>query len=104
MWRVDLQVDGLSIDALVVSRDACRLILNLPFDVGKVVESSTGDMMKLCPFPLSGHARRRMKNVHLVIGGFAVPLGGDVDQLKDERPSSDDATTAWQEIPSDDIL
>ena len=83
MWRVDLQVDGLSIDALIVPCDACRLVLNLPFDVGEVVEPSTRDVMKLCPLSLSGHARRRMRHVHLVIGGFVVPFGGYVDQLKD---------------------
>lgn len=53
---VDLEVDGLSVDAFVVTGDSGRLVLNLALYITKVVESSVGDMVKLCPFGATGSA------------------------------------------------
>jgi hypothetical protein len=53
MRRIDFEVYGLPVDAFIVSGNSCRLCLDFPFDLGKVIKSSARDMMELCPLLLS---------------------------------------------------
>jgi len=50
MRGVNFEVDGLSVDALVVTSYPGSLILDLPLYVLEVREPTIWDMMKLCPF------------------------------------------------------
>jgi hypothetical protein len=47
---VDLEVDGLPVDALVGASNPGRLVLDLTLDVGKVCEFPVGDVVELGPF------------------------------------------------------
>lgn len=70
MRRVDLQVYGLPVDTLVVTRYPGSLILNLPLHVEKLVKLAPGYMVKLCPFLLTLHACRGMRHMDLVVFGL----------------------------------
>jgi hypothetical protein len=50
MWGVYFEVDGLPVDALIVTSYPGRLILDLSFYVLEVCKPTIGDMVKLCPF------------------------------------------------------
>lgn len=54
MGRVDFEVDGLPVDALIATGDSCGFILNLSLDIGKVIETSVRDMMELGPLGSPG--------------------------------------------------
>lgn len=101
MRRVNLQVDRTPVDSLVASSNSSSLRLNLPTNLGKVVEPSVGLVKELSEFyrlwrrSITGRLGRRF--------GF-VFIAGDVDQLKNERTTSDNSGTARKEIPSDDVL
>jgi len=100
---VDLQVDGLPVDALVVSCYPRRLVLDLAFDVGKVVEALARDVEKLSPFLLAGYACGCVWYVDLVIVVF-VAFAREVDELEDERPACDDTAATGKEVLADDVL
>jgi len=104
MRRVYLQVDRLSIDALVVSCYPGSLCLDLPFYLGKVIKSPPGYMMELSPFLLSSYTSGSMWDVDFIIGGLVVSLAGKIYELKNERSSSDDAASSRKEISADDVL
>lgn len=104
MRGVDLEVDGLAVDALVVPGDARRLGLDLALDLGEVVEPATRDVQKLAPFLLPGDAGWRVRHVHLVVLVGVVPLAGQVDELQNERAAGDDAAASGQEVSADDVL
>ncbi len=55
MRGVDLQVDRLSIYALIVSRYSCGFVLNLPLDFAKIVESPARDVIELTPLILPSY-------------------------------------------------
>lgn len=50
MGRVDFEVDGLPVDALVVASYPRGLILNLTLDVAKVCKPSVRNVDELGPF------------------------------------------------------
>lgn len=87
MWRVDLQIYGLPVNSLVVSCDSGRFIFNLPLHILKFREPSVGQVMELCPFGLRGHCVCCMGFPGLVIAG-------NIDELKNQRSSSDDTATS----------
>lgn len=97
MRRVDLEIDRLSIDTLIISRDPRRLILDLALDILKLGEPSVGQVVELCPFWLCSDGMCSMWLVGLVIGW-------DIDELEDERSTSNDTATSRQEISTNDIL
>jgi hypothetical protein len=103
MWRVNLQVDGLPVDALVASRYPRGLVLNLASDLAEVEELPSGDVEKLGPLLLAGNARRRMWDVDLIVVGF-VAFAGEVDKLEDERSTSYNAGTSGEEVLADNVL
>lgn len=49
MRRVDFEVNGLSVDALVAASNPGGFIFNLSLDIGKVIEPPVGDVMELSP-------------------------------------------------------
>jgi hypothetical protein len=42
--------------------------------------------------------------VYRIVSHLVVSIGGDVDELEDERPSGDNAAAAREEISADDVL
>jgi hypothetical protein len=104
MWRVDFQIDGLAVDALVVSCYPRRLGLDFALYLGEVVDSPAGNVKKLAPLLLSCYARRRMWDVYFVALVLVLALTGQVDELQDEWPPGNDAASSREEVPSDDIL
>jgi hypothetical protein len=101
MRGVDLEVDGLPIYAFVAPSYPRGLVLNLAFYIAKIVEPPIGNVMELGPFRPSCRAGRSVGIEMRVWDGIVVR---DVDQLKNEWPSGNDATTAREEIPADNIL
>ena len=82
MRRIDFEVYGLPVDAFIVSGNSCRLCLDFPFDLGKVIKSSARDMMELCPLLLSCYTCWSVWCVDFMIFWFVIALAGDIDELK----------------------
>ena len=104
MWRVDLQVDGLSVDALVAARYATGLALNLPLDILKVIPFPMRLMVEFCPLILPCYAGWRVWDVYFVMARLVVSAAWEVDELKDERSSSYDAAATREKVSADDVL
>lgn len=104
MRREDLQVDWLSIDALVASRDPCCLRFNLCLHLRKVFKLAPRLVVKLSPFVLAGNTRGRMGDVDLIRCGLIIAFTWDIDQLKNEWSSGDNAASSGQEIPSNYVF
>ena len=81
MRRVDLEMYRLSVDALVVPRNARGFVFYFSFDLRKVPELAARDMMKFCPLVLLRDAGRRVGYVDFMIFGLIGFLAGDVDEL-----------------------
>jgi hypothetical protein len=104
MRRVYLQADGLAIDPLVVPCNACRLILNLPLNLLKVIKHSARYMVKLCPFSLCGDRRRRMRYVDVVIAGLVVFVARNIDELQYQWSSGNDSGASGEKVTSNDVF
>lgn len=91
--RIDLEVDGLPVDALVATRDPTGFVFNLPFDFLKVVPSSARNVVELCPLVLSCYAGWSMRYMDFVIF-WPVLVAGDVDELENQRSSCDNAASS----------
>lgn len=74
---VDLEVDGLTVDALVAAGYTRRLVLDLTLDIAKVSEPPVRDVMKLGPLVSRSCSRVPEAGIECV---FSFVLG-DVDQL-----------------------
>lgn len=103
MGRVDLKVDGLTIDALVVSSNSGRLVLNLPLDLTEIVEATTGNVVELSPFVLTSNRGRGVWHVNLIAFG-SVGVAGDVDELQNQRTTSDDAASSWEKVATHNVF
>jgi hypothetical protein len=103
MGRVDLQIDGLTVDTLVISSDSGRLVLNLPLDLAKIVEATARDMVELSPLILASDRGRSVWHVNLIAFG-SVGVAGDVDELQDQRSTSDDAAASWKKVATNNVL
>ena len=105
MRRINLQVDWLPVDALVVSCYSRRLILDFTPNLGKVPKAAPGNVVELGPFLiLACYARRCMRNVYFVVGGFVVAFRGKIDELKDEWSPCYDAASSREEISANDVF
>lgn len=102
MRRVDFQVNGLSVDALVGAGNSRRLILDFSLDIYEIGVSSIGDVVELGPFSAARSSRRAV-GVVVGIGAWLVVLY-DVDELKDQRSSSHNAAASRQKVAADDVL
>ena len=102
--RVDLEINGLSVDSLVVSCYPRGLVLDLASDLGEVVVSPPRDVQELSPLLLPSNTRWGMRDVNFIVLVGIVAFAGEVDELEDERSSSDDAATSGQEVSTDDVL
>lgn len=103
MWRVYLQIDGLSVDTLVVPGNPRRLILDFAFHILEVRKLAPWDVMEFSPFALCFDAGRRMG--HMNFASFrCVIVAWDVDKLQNEGSPSNYAATPGQEVPTDNIL
>jgi len=100
MRRKDLEVDGLAIDALVVSCDSRRLVLNLSLDIAKIIESPVRDVMEFSPLVPSGLGRVPVTNIAV----FFPIIAGHIDELQDEGSPSNDAAATGKKISTNDIL
>jgi hypothetical protein len=102
--RVDLEVDGLAVDALVVSCYPGRLVLNLAPDLGEVVVPPAWDVEKLAPFLLASNACWGVGHMDLVVVVCILALAGEVDELQNQGPSGHDAAASGQEVSADNVL
>lgn len=66
MRGVYLQVNGLAVDALVVSSNPCCLILDFTLHILEVRELATWNVMEFCPFALRFDAGGRMGYVNII--------------------------------------
>lgn len=89
MRGVDLEVDRLTIDALVVTSDPGRLILDFTLDIGKVCESPARYVYELSPLRSASSCGRF---VGITLGVGRILVLGHVDQLQDQRSTGADAT------------
>lgn len=102
--RVDFEVDGLSVDALVTSCYPGRLILNLSLDLAKVIELAARNVTELAPLILTGYTGGSVWYIELIAFRLVLSLAWHIDELQNERSSGDDAASTRQEIPSDNVL
>lgn len=93
MWRVYLQIDGLSVDTLVVPGNPRRLILDLTFHILEVRELAPWDVMEFPPFALCLDAGGCMG--YMDFASFrCVIVARDVDKLQNEGSSSNYAAAS----------
>jgi len=45
-----------------------------------------------------------MRKGYSVVAGLVIAIDRDVDELEDEWSSSNDATTSWEKVASDDVF
>jgi hypothetical protein len=95
--RVNFEIYWLPVDALVIPRYSCGLVLNFPLNILKFCESSIRYVVELGPFWLCCY---RCPCVWF----RTIVVSGDVDELEDERPSSNDTTAPGQEISANYVL
>lgn len=103
MGRVDLQVDGLAVDALVVSSDSSSLVLNLSLDLAKVVEATARNVVELSTLVLASDRGWGVWHVDL-IALRSIGIAGDVDELQDKRSTGDDAASSRKKVATDDVF
>lgn len=103
MGRVDLQVDGLAVDALVVSSDSSSLVLNLSLDLAKVVEATARNVVELSPLVLASDRGWGVWHVDF-IALRSIGIAGDVDELQDKRSTGDDAASSRKKVATDDVF
>jgi len=84
MGRVDFQVDRSPVDALIVTGNPRCFCLDFPLDVVEIVVPLARLMQKLSKFRLFGVA---LPGVRLT----APFIVGGIDELKNERTTSDNA-------------
>lgn len=100
MRRVNLEVDGLSVDSLVTASDASRLVLDLTLHIAKVCVAAADNVMKLGPLGRAGLGRVAIVGIGVLYRLF----GLDVNELEDERSARDDAAATREEVAADNIL
>lgn len=98
MRRVNLQVDGWSIDSLIVSCYSRCFVLNFPLHILKLCKSPIGNVMKLGPFRLRSYTRCCMRFWCIFL------LWWHIDELQNEGSAGHDPTTTGKEVSADNIL
>lgn len=101
MGRVDLEVDGLSVNTLVGSGNSGGLVLNLALDVGEVVEASVGNVVELSPL---GASRRVGGAEAILYGLWCVLILGNIDELQNEGASGANTAASRQKISADNVF
>lgn len=102
--RVDFEVNGLSVDALVVACYSRRLILNLPFHFTEVVEAATHHVVELGPLILTSNTCGSVWDIDLIAIRFVVSGAWNIDELQNQRPARDNAASSGQKVPSYYVL
>jgi hypothetical protein len=75
MRRVDLEIDGLSVYALVASRNSCGFRFNLPLHLNEVIPAPSRMVVELGPFLID---REAPLGTSLCL---RIAVGGNVDEL-----------------------
>ena len=99
MRGVDLEIYRLSVYALVAPGNSRSLRLDFPLNLDKVVPAPPRMVVKLGPFLIAREVRLGSNSLW-----FRIAIGGNVDELEDERSPSDDSAPARQEISADNVL
>jgi hypothetical protein len=97
MWRIDFEIYRLPIDALIIACYSGRLVFNFPLDVLEFRKPSIRYVMELGPFWLCSYRGR-------CVSFWGIIVGGDVDELENERSSSNDATATRQKVSTNDVF
>lgn len=101
MGGVDLEVDGLAVNALVGTGNTGRLVLNLALNIGKVCKASVGNVVEFGPFGAAGGRGRAVGQRRRV--GHSIVIG-DVDELEDEGTTGDNAGATRQKVSADNVF
>jgi len=67
---VHLEVDRLSVDALIRASDSVGLVLDLPLDLLEVVEAAAWNVVELSPFFLSSNRFGSVRNMDRIVFGL----------------------------------
>jgi hypothetical protein len=102
--RIDLEVDRLAVDALVVSSNPRCFGFDLALNLGEVIEPPPRNVQELAPFLLACYAGWGMRDMDFVVLVGVVALARDVDELEDERSSSNDAAASGEKIPAHNVF
>ena len=97
MWRIDFEIYRLPIDALIIACYSRCLVFNFSLDVLKFRKPSIWYVVELSPFWLCSYRGR-------CVSFWGIIVSGDVDELEDERPSSNDTTAPGKEISANYIF
>lgn len=97
MRRIDFEIYRLPIDALIIACYSRRLVFNFPLDVLEFRKPSIRYVVELGPFWLCSYRSR-------CVSFWGIIFGGDVDELENERSSSNDATATRQKVSTDDVF
>jgi len=101
--RVDFQIHGLPVYALVAARYPCSLGLDLAFHLCEVIPPSAWDVVELCPFILPCNSSWCMRFMYFIVVR-SVALTGKIDELEYKGPPCDDAAASREKIPANDVL
>jgi hypothetical protein len=104
MRRVDLQVDWLAVDTFVVASNSRCFGFNLALNLGEVVEPPPRNVEEFSPLLLTCYTGWGVRNMDFIVLVGVVALARDVDELEDERSSSNDAAASGEKVPADDVL
>lgn len=88
MWREDLQVYRLTVDSLVISRYSRGFVLNLLLYMCKIGVFPPRLMVKFSPLSVL------LDTAGSVWFIFVITVRGNVDELEDQGPSSNNATSS----------
>lgn len=81
MGREDLEIDRLSIDALVASRNPGGLRFYLLLYLQKVVKFAPRKMVEFGPFVLTGNTSSSVGDMDLIGGWLIIAFTRDIDEL-----------------------
>ena len=104
MRGVDLQVDRLSVDAFVRAGNSAGFVLNFSLYLSKVVPPTARYMVELRPLFLTSNARRGVRYVDFIMVWLVIAPTGDIDELQDQRSSSDNATSSRKKVSSHNVF
>lgn len=99
--RINLEVNGLPVDALVATSDSSRLILNFSLDIGEIGEATVWDMVELGPFRSTGGSGGPVGIKSWI---RSIIILWNIDELKNQRPTSDDAASSRKKVPADYVF
>src|SRR5579862_7632688 len=104
MWRVYLEINGLTVNPFVIPCYSSSFVLNLALYFPKVKEPSARNMMKLSPFSLACHTGSGVWNMHFVSFRGVVSFTRYIYELQNQRSPRNNTATSRKEVSADDVF